>query len=122
MEFVRKTFLGWNVLEEALLLLKVWCLISYLVISISALQEHANEIALPLQVWARQRGSVYAHDCLNGYLIAVILSYLVSRSRINKSMTAVQIFRTTLAFIGIVSSSYLYDKEVIYLYSLCFEV
>ncbi|XLR10634.1 hypothetical protein S83_038572 [Arachis hypogaea] len=44
-EFVNKTFLGWKEIREALILLKVW---------------------------ARQRSSVYVHDCLNGFLF---LSY-----------------------------------------------
>ncbi|MED6217663.1 hypothetical protein PIB30_019795 [Stylosanthes scabra] len=39
-EFVNKSFLGWKEIREALVLLKVW---------------------------ARQRSSVYVHDCLNGF-------------------------------------------------------
>ncbi|OVA07033.1 Nrap protein [Macleaya cordata] len=82
-EFVRKTFLGWKELREALILMKVW---------------------------ARHRTSIYAHDCLNGFLISVILSLLATESggnRINRSMKAMQIFRVTLDFIA---TSKLWDK------------
>lgn len=56
-----------------------------------------------VQVWAQQRSSIYAHDCLNGYLISVIMAYLATesgRNRINNSLNAMQIFRVTLDFIG----------------------
>ncbi|KAI3844542.1 hypothetical protein MKX03_003301 [Papaver bracteatum] len=85
-EFVRKTFLGWKELREALILIKVW---------------------------ARQRTSIYSHDCLNGFLISVILSYLATASggnRVNKSMKTVQIFRVTLDF---VANSKLWDKGLL---------
>ncbi|KAI3852889.1 hypothetical protein MKX03_003276 [Papaver bracteatum] len=85
-EFVRKTFLGWKELREALILIKVW---------------------------ARQRTSIYSHDCLNGFLISVILSYLATASggnRVNKSMKTVQIFRVTLDFIA---NSKLWDKGLL---------
>ncbi|KAE9452911.1 hypothetical protein C3L33_15193, partial [Rhododendron williamsianum] len=75
-EFVRRTFLGWNELGEALILLKVW---------------------------ARQRSSIYAHDCLSGFLISVIMVYLASKSggnRIKKSMNTMQIFRVMMDFIA----------------------
>ncbi|KAL5557295.1 hypothetical protein UlMin_039531 [Ulmus minor] len=68
-EFVNKTFHGWKELGEALMLLKIW---------------------------ARQRTSIYAHDCLNGFLLSVILSYLANRNQINNSMKAMQIVRVTL--------------------------
>ncbi|KAJ0961338.1 hypothetical protein J5N97_000600 [Dioscorea zingiberensis] len=79
-EFVKKMFLEWSSLEEALILIKVW---------------------------ARNRSSIYMHDCLNGYLISVIMAYLATRSGgncINKSMNAMQIFRITLNFIATSSS------------------
>ncbi|XP_058203869.1 uncharacterized protein LOC131318082 [Rhododendron vialii] len=75
-EFVRRTFLGWNELGEALILLKVW---------------------------ARQRSSIYTHDCLSGFLISVIMAYLASKSggnRIKKSMNTMQIFRVMMDFIA----------------------
>ncbi|KAF5958281.1 hypothetical protein HYC85_005506 [Camellia sinensis] len=75
-EFVRRTFLGWKELGEALILLKVW---------------------------ARQRSSIYAHDCLSGFLISVIMVYLTTKSggkRINNSMNTMQIFRVTMDFIA----------------------
>ncbi|KAK9284676.1 hypothetical protein L1049_023852 [Liquidambar formosana] len=75
-EFIKRAFLGWKELGEALILLKVW---------------------------ARQRSSIYAHDCLNGFLIAAIMSYLAAESGwkcINNSMKAMQIFRITLEFIA----------------------
>ncbi|KAK9990400.1 hypothetical protein SO802_025385 [Lithocarpus litseifolius] len=71
-ELIKKTFLGWKELGEASILLKVW---------------------------ARQRSSIYIHDCLNRFLISVILSYLASQNKIANSMRAMQIFRVTLNFI-----------------------
>ncbi|XP_077218080.1 nucleolar protein isoform X2 [Tasmannia lanceolata] len=74
--FVKKAFLGWKDLQEALLLLKVW---------------------------ARHRSSIYTHDGLNGFLISFIMSHLATESggnRINRSMKAMQIFRVTLDFIA----------------------
>ncbi|MED6181320.1 hypothetical protein PIB30_018258 [Stylosanthes scabra] len=72
-EFVNKSFLGWKEIREALVLLKVW---------------------------SRQRSSVYVHDCLNGFLISVILAYLASRQQISNSMKAIEIVRVTLNFIA----------------------
>ncbi|KAG8659917.1 nucleolar protein 6 isoform X2 [Manihot esculenta] len=72
-EFIKKTFLGWRELREALILLKVW---------------------------ARQRSSIYAHDCLNGFIIAFILSYLATYGKINNSMKPLQIFRVAMDFIA----------------------
>ncbi|KAJ4714403.1 nucleolar protein 6 [Melia azedarach] len=72
-DFVKKTICRWQELGEALILLKVW---------------------------ARQRSSIYVHDCLNGYIISILLSYLVSLDKINKSMKAVQILRVVLDFIA----------------------
>ncbi|GJW21174.1 nucleolar protein 6 [Tanacetum coccineum] len=75
-EFVKKAFIGWKALGEALILLKVW---------------------------ARQRSSLHTYDSLNGYLISTIMAYLASESskaRINKAMTVTQIFRTTLDFMA----------------------
>ncbi|XP_028062667.1 nucleolar protein 6-like [Camellia sinensis] len=81
-EFVRRTFLGWKELGEALILLKVW---------------------------AQQRSSRYAHDCLSGFLISVIMVYLTTKSGgkcINNSMNTMQIFRVTMDFIGMCSFSF----------------
>ncbi|KDP42811.1 hypothetical protein JCGZ_23753 [Jatropha curcas] len=72
-EFLKKTFLGWKEMQEALILMKVW---------------------------ARQRSSIYAHDCLNGFLIAVIMSYLATYEKVNHSMRPLQIFRVTMEFIA----------------------
>ncbi|XP_059293198.1 uncharacterized protein LOC132046556 isoform X2 [Lycium ferocissimum] len=75
-EFVKKTFSGWKELGEALILLKVW---------------------------ARQRSSIYAHDCLNGFLISIILAFLATkpgRHHITSSMNTMQIFRITVDFIA----------------------
>ena len=65
-------------------------------------------LVLLMQVWARQRSSIYAYDCLNGFLISVIMSYLATdsgRNLINNSMKPMQIFRVTLDFIGMFSFS-----------------
>ncbi|PON74894.1 Nrap protein [Parasponia andersonii] len=72
-ESVNKIFLGWKELGEALILLKVW---------------------------ARQRTSIYAHDCLNGFFLSFILANLVNRNQINKSMKAMEIVRVTLRSIA----------------------
>ncbi|MBA0770107.1 hypothetical protein Gotri_018781 [Gossypium trilobum] len=70
--FIKKTFSGWKELGEALILLKVW---------------------------ARLRSSIYVHDCLNGFLISIIVSYLVAKNKINRDMMPMGIFRATLKFI-----------------------
>ncbi|XP_019423401.1 PREDICTED: nucleolar protein 6 isoform X2 [Lupinus angustifolius] len=72
-EIIHRFFIGWKELRDALILLKVW---------------------------ARQRSSIHVHDCLNGFLISVILAYLASRQQLNTSMTATEIFRFTLNFIA----------------------
>ncbi|ESQ53434.1 hypothetical protein EUTSA_v10024292mg [Eutrema salsugineum] len=72
-ELLEKTFSEWKELGDALILLKIW---------------------------ARQRSSIYVHDCLNGFLISVILSYLATHGKINKSLNALDIFRVTLDFIA----------------------
>ncbi|KZV53865.1 nucleolar protein 6 [Dorcoceras hygrometricum] len=87
-DFIQKTFSGWKELGEALLLMKVW---------------------------ARKRSSLYAHDCLSGFLITIIMSYLASKSgknRINRSMNASQILRITLDFIA---NSKLWDSGLFFL-------
>ncbi|KAG7990196.1 hypothetical protein I3843_02G012900 [Carya illinoinensis] len=59
-----------------------------------------GEASILLKVWARQRSSIYGHDCLNGFILSVILSYLASQNKINASMKAMEIFRVTLSFIA----------------------
>ncbi|KAH6800552.1 nucleolar protein [Perilla frutescens var. hirtella] len=74
-EFLRRTFKGCKELGDALILLKVWA----------------------------RKASLYVHDCLSGFLITVIMAYLVSKSgkkRITSSMNATQILRITLDFIA----------------------
>nr|KYP66767.1 Nucleolar protein 6 [Cajanus cajan] len=73
LEFINKYFIGWKEIREALILLKVW---------------------------ARQRSSIYVHDCLNGFLISVVLAYLASKQHISNSMKATEIIRITLNFIA----------------------
>ncbi|CAJ1930137.1 unnamed protein product [Sphenostylis stenocarpa] len=85
-EFMNKYFVGWKELREALILLKVW---------------------------ARQRSSVYVHDCLNGFLISVILAYLASKQHINNSMKATEIIRFTLNFIDWEWGSNMYCHDVL---------
>lgn len=83
-EFVKKVFHEWKSLEEALVLLKIW---------------------------ARNRSSIFTHDCLNGYLISIIMSYLAVGSggnHIAKSMNTMQIFRVALKFI----SSSMWNKRL----------
>ncbi|KAK1324081.1 hypothetical protein QJS10_CPA02g01160 [Acorus calamus] len=85
MEFIKKAFLGRKELAEALLL---------------------------LNIWARQRSSIYTHDCLNGFILSAIVAYLATGSggnRIDTSMNRMQIFRITLKFIA---TSNLLDKGI----------
>lgn len=109
-DFVKKTICRWQELGEALILLKVWYSIS---LSLSRwfflhlLCTWAYNFLCLLQVWARQRSSIYVHDCLNGYIISILLSYLVSLDKINKSMKAVQILRVVLDFIGMLRFKFL---------------
>ncbi|XP_052139184.1 uncharacterized protein LOC127757657 [Oryza glaberrima] len=75
-EFISSSVADWKALQEALVLLKVW---------------------------ARQRTSIYTHDCLNGYLISAILVFLTvdsAGSMINRSMTTRQIFRIVMKFLA----------------------
>uniref|UniRef100_A0A0E0MK29 Nucleolar protein 6 n=1 Tax=Oryza punctata TaxID=4537 RepID=A0A0E0MK29_ORYPU len=75
-EFISSSVADWKALQEALVLLKVW---------------------------ARQRTSIYTHDCLNGYLISAILVFLTvdsAGSLINRSMTPRQIFRVVMKFLA----------------------
>ncbi|XP_028775663.1 nucleolar protein 6 isoform X2 [Neltuma alba] len=72
-EFIDKSFSRWKELREASTLLKVW---------------------------AQQRSSIYAYDCLSGFLISAILAYLLTRQQISMSMKAIQIFRVTMNFIA----------------------
>ncbi|KAL6005249.1 hypothetical protein ACLOJK_005811 [Asimina triloba] len=81
--FVKDTFHSWKDLGDALVLSKVW---------------------------ARNRSSIYENDCLNGFMISIIMSYLAKESggnRINRSMTPIVIFRVMLDFIA---NSKLWDK------------
>lgn len=75
-DFISGTFANWKALQEALVLVKVW---------------------------ARQRTSIYTHDCLNGYLISAILVFLTvdsGGSMITRSMTTRQIFRVLMNFLA----------------------
>uniref|UniRef100_A0A1J3J6H3 Nucleolar protein 6 n=1 Tax=Noccaea caerulescens TaxID=107243 RepID=A0A1J3J6H3_NOCCA len=83
-ELLEKTFSAWKELGDALILLKIW---------------------------ARQRSSIYVHDCLNGFLLSVILSYLATHGKISKSLNALDIFRMTLGFIA---SSKLWERGLFF--------
>ncbi|CAL4904049.1 unnamed protein product [Urochloa decumbens] len=76
-EFMSSIFAEWKALQEALVLVKVW---------------------------ARQRTSIYTHDCLNGYLISAILVFLTmdngEKSTIKRPMTTRQIFRVVMNFLA----------------------
>ncbi|KAF3796060.1 Nucleolar protein 6 [Nymphaea thermarum] len=88
-DFVKDIFLGWKDLSQALLLLKIW---------------------------VRNRSSIYTHDCLNGFLLSVILAYLTTDlggARVKQGMKPIQIFRVTLDFLA---TSKLLDK-VLFLHS-----
>ncbi|XP_021848982.2 uncharacterized protein [Spinacia oleracea] len=65
--------------------------------------EELRKALVLMKVWARQRSSIYSYDCLNGFLMAAIMSYLAANrvgGFFNKSMNAMQIFRVTLGFIA----------------------
>lgn len=86
-EFIKSTFSEWKELKEALILLKVW---------------------------ARQRSSIYVHDCLNGFLVSLIIAFLAKRTgsnSIKNIMTAMQIFRVTLEFIA---NSKIWDQGLLF--------
>ncbi|CAN6330646.1 unnamed protein product [Urochloa humidicola] len=78
-EFISSIFADWKALQEALVLVKVW---------------------------ARQRTSIYTHDCLNGYLISAILVFLTvcsvdsGRTIVTRSMIPRQIFRVVMNFLA----------------------
>ncbi|OMO95209.1 Nrap protein [Corchorus capsularis] len=72
-KFVETTFSGWKELGEAVILLKVW---------------------------ARLRSSIYVHDCLNGFLISIIVASLVVENKVNHDMKAMGIFRAALQFLA----------------------
>ncbi|KAH9309820.1 hypothetical protein KI387_037731, partial [Taxus chinensis] len=62
------------------------------------------EALLLLKVWARQRNSINAPDCLNGFLMSMILAYLTTGAggqRITMQMTGLQAFRVVIDFIAI---------------------
>lgn len=103
-EFVKRTFMGWKELGEALILLKVRQYGDCDSVCVAPRYwDRMSRFCVILQVWARQRSSIYAHDCLSGFLIAIIMAYLASKSsknRINKSVNVIQILRITLDFIG----------------------
>ncbi|GLJ36464.1 hypothetical protein SUGI_0732270 [Cryptomeria japonica] len=61
------------------------------------------EALLLLKVWARQRNSVNAPDCMNGFLMATILAYLTTGAggqRVKMQMTGLQAFRVVIDFIA----------------------
>ncbi|KAJ3674070.1 hypothetical protein LUZ60_006062 [Juncus effusus] len=68
-----------------------------------ALHESHNllEGLILLKVWARQRSSIHTHDCINGHLLSVFVAFLTTQKIINNSMTAGQIFRVVMKFIGV---------------------
>lgn len=65
------------------------------------------EALLLLKVWARQRNSIIGPDCLNGFIISIILAYLTTEGggkRITGQMTGFQAFRVVIDFIAISST------------------
>lgn len=97
-EFLEKTFSEWKELGDALILLKVWIVNKYCY----PVYIRILNVSGCVQIWARQRSFICVHDCMNGFLISVILSYLATHSKINKALNALDIFRVTLGFIGTV--------------------
>ena len=81
--------------------------LSILNIEFSCLYIASETVSMLLvQVWARLRSSLYVHDCLNGFLISIIVSYLVVEGKINHDMKAMGIFRAALKFVGMQSNKY----------------
>lgn len=65
------------------------------------------EALLLLKVWARQRNSINGPDCLNGFIMSIILSYLTTEEggkRVTGQMTGFQAFRVVIDFIAMSSS------------------
>lgn len=65
------------------------------------------EALLLLKVWARQRNSINGPDCLNGFIMSIILAYLTTEEggkRITGQMTGFQAFRVVINFIALSST------------------
>ncbi|EPS66252.1 hypothetical protein M569_08520, partial [Genlisea aurea] len=85
-EIIRRTFVDSRELVDALILLKVWA----------------------------RKNLLYVHDCLNGFLITLIMAYLASNSGkhcISSSMSTLQVLRIMLDFIA---NSKTWDSVIIF--------
>ncbi|MEQ2175091.1 hypothetical protein GOODEAATRI_014680 [Goodea atripinnis] len=58
-----------------------------------------------LKVWLHQRELDQGTGCFNGFLASMLLAYLLMTHRISNTMTAYQLLRNSLNFLGTESSS-----------------
>ncbi|KAE8636849.1 hypothetical protein XENTR_v10003167 [Xenopus tropicalis] len=53
-----------------------------------------------LKVWLHQRQLDKGYGCFNGFLAAMLISYLLSKNKINKVMSGYQVLRNTLQYLA----------------------
>uniref|UniRef100_A0A8C5LK55 Nucleolar protein 6 n=1 Tax=Leptobrachium leishanense TaxID=445787 RepID=A0A8C5LK55_9ANUR len=53
-----------------------------------------------LKVWLRQRQLDKGYGCFNGFMVSMLVAYLLSKNKINKVMSGYQILRNTLHFLA----------------------
>ncbi|KAG8456873.1 hypothetical protein GDO86_002603 [Hymenochirus boettgeri] len=53
-----------------------------------------------LKVWLHQRQLDKGHGCFNGFLVSMLVAYLLSKNKINKVMSGYQVLRNTLQFLA----------------------
>ncbi len=57
------------------------------------------EAAILLKVWSRQRGIYFSYDGVNGFLLSILLIYLMSKSQISKHMSSFQMMKVLMQWI-----------------------
>ncbi|KAG2386191.1 hypothetical protein C9374_002637 [Naegleria lovaniensis] len=57
------------------------------------------ETAILLRVWARNRNIYQADDSLNGFLLSMLILYLLSQKKINKTMSSFQMIKLLMNWI-----------------------
>lgn len=57
------------------------------------------ESSILLKVWSKQRGIYYSYDGVNGFLLTMLLVYLMSRNQINKHMSSFQMMKQLMQWI-----------------------
>ncbi|XP_078077355.1 nucleolar protein 6 [Mustelus asterias] len=54
-----------------------------------------------LKVWLHQRELDKGYGCLNGFLVSMLVAYLLSKRKLNKMMSGYQILRNVLQFLAV---------------------